>query len=56
MFLDISFKLVSILWETGKRLNEWFDDPNEGKVNRYFVNMGLTGKIDNDKINVFITN
>lgn len=56
MFSDISFKLVSILWETGKRWNGWFDDPNEGNVNRYFVNMGLTGNIDNDIINFFNTN
>lgn len=54
--LDTSFKLVSILWETGKRLYGWSDDPNERKVNRYFVNMGLTGNIDNNIINVFNTN
>lgn len=54
--LDSVFKLVSILWETGKRLYGWYDDPNERKVNRYFVNMGLTGNIDNNIINVFNTN
>lgn len=55
MFSDMSFKVVYMLWENGKRLNGCTVDPNEGKVNRYFVNMGLTGKIDNDVINVFNT-